>query len=200
MNNLVRTAVVFAAGAVALGLAGCSPTPTPPESSATSPQAPATPPSAAPASAAPTAAPTPRPTEQPVAVRPGAFDKTAVNAYIYPVRRSGQTATANVLIRSEDPDKEFMVSTALGDGNPEVSAQNLGSVDGIRLIDNTAKKAYLPATTGEGVCLCSPTDDAAYAFNTTMWVTVVFAAPPEATSKVDLLLPVFGTVTDVPVA
>lgn len=97
-------------------------------------------------------------TEQPFAVRPGTIGNVRVNASVFAVRRAGQTATVNVLLASAGPEEKFSLQGQLSDGNPEVGSREAGSVDGLRLVDATNKKAYLPATTGDGVCACSPTD------------------------------------------
>src|SRR5215213_4392015 len=114
----------------------------------------------APPSAESSSAGTPAPAEQPFAVRPGAIDKLRVKASVFPVRRAGQTATVNVLIASDNPQEAFMLNGELSDGNPEVGSRSDRAVDGLRLVDTTNKKAYLPATTGDGICACSPADDA----------------------------------------
>lgn len=136
--------------------------------------------------------------EPPFAVRPGSVEKVRVHADIFPVRRSGQTATANVMITADDPAKDFMLGQRLSDGNPEVAARDLVSADGLRLIDAKNKKTYLPATTADGVCACTPADGQLYDPSNVVWVSVVFAAPPADLTTIDLQIPMFGTVTDVP--
>jgi hypothetical protein len=157
--------------------------------------------SAAPAStsAAPASTSAAAVDEQPFAVRPGTVDHNRVKAYLYPVHRGGETSTVNLMIKSDDPNHTFVLGSSLGDHNPEVSASEKASVDGIRLIESGRKKAYLPATTGDGSCLCTPTSDAAYEYHTQVWVSVIFAAPPASVAAVDVFIPIFGTVSNVPV-
>ena len=184
-------------------LAACSlPTtrPTTPDLPAVQPPSPPTPTGTLTASSS---ASTPTPTqsagEDPVATRPGSIGKVSVTTQVFPVRRSGDTATVDLYVASRNPGDEFMLSGSLGDGNTETASKSLRSVDGIRLLDTTAKKAYLPAVTADGTCVCSPDDDNTTNFNTSVWVTVTFAAPPASVTAVSVAVPTFGTFTDVPV-
>ena len=164
-----------------------------------------------PATPAPSGSATPSPTatptasgagsagDQPVATRPGSFDKDKVVATMYPVRRSGETASVNLYLAAQDPDGTFMLLNSLGDGNTETSSKALTSVDGVRLVDPVAKKAYLPAVTADGQCVCSPDDGATGEVRSSVWVTVTFAAPPAQLTSINVTVPTFGTFTDVPV-
>ena len=160
---------------------------------------------AASASGAATPVAVPAPSESasagdtPVATRPGSFDKDKVVATLYPVRRTGETASVNLYIAAQDPDGTFMLLNSLGDGNTETSSKALTSVDGVRLVDPVAKKAYLPAVTADGQCVCSPDDGATGEVRSSVWVTVTFAAPPAQLTMINVTVPTFGTFTDVPV-
>ena len=157
-------------------------------------------PSPAPTEVAPTAEPTPtsRRAEEPVTVREGSISGVRVNASIYPIRRSGQTVSANVMIQTRYPHTTIVLRQELSDGDPEVGSSSLEAVDGLRLVDARNKKLYLPATTGDGVCACAPADDRAITQERVVWVSVVFAAPPVDVTAVDVSVPGFGTVADVP--
>lgn len=201
----MRRALVAAAtaGAAALILAGCSL----PSTAPATPDLETEPPSSVPAptsrpaasSPAPTPTATPTAVEQPVATRPGSISKVRVDAQMFPVRRGGGTATVDLYIASRDPDATFMLSDHLGDGNTETASKSETSVDGIRLLDTTAKKAYLPAVTADGACVCSPDDDNTTNYNNSIWVTVTFVAPPESVNTVSVSVPSFGTFANVPV-
>jgi len=117
---------------------------------------------------------------------------------VFPVRRAGRTATVNVLIASDNPQEAFMLNGELSDGNPEVGSRSDRAVDGLRLVDATNKKAYLPATTGDGICACTPADDTKWYETNAVWVSVVFAAPPAELTTISVQIPQFGTITDVP--
>jgi hypothetical protein len=199
----VTRALTAATAGAALIVAACSP----PTTTPTTPDPPSAQPSSAPVpTQAPTAsspASTPTPTqpagEDPVATRPGSIGKVAVTTQVFPVRRSGGTATVDLYIASRDPEETFMLSDNLGDGNTETASTALTSVDGIRLLDTTAKKAYLAAVTADGACVCSPDDANTMTLNSSVWVTVAFAAPPASVTTVSVAVPAFGTFTDVPV-
>ena len=111
----------------------------------------------------------------------------------------GETASVNLYIAAQDPDGTFMLLNSLGDGNTETSSKALTSVDGVRLVDPVAKKAYLPAVTADGQCVCSPDDGATGEVRSSVWVTVTFAAPPAELTMINVTVPTFGTFTDVPV-
>lgn len=217
----MKNATIIGVAAAVACLAGCSATQVPPAapapaSASGTPVAPvetvsaAAPsastgqaPPAAPepnVSASTSASPSPSPAleEQPVAVRPGSLNGTLVKAYVYPVHRGAELATANILVKSDDPDMHFTLSSTFSDGDPEVSASTKEAVDGFRLVDTKAKKAYLPATNGSGSCLCTPIGSALYLYTSQVWITVVFAAPPADVTAMDLVMPVFGTVSNAP--
>ena len=165
------------------------------------PVSPAPPAPSAPSSGQPTPASTPSvAAEQPFAVRPGAVRRVRVHAAIFPVRRSGQTATANVMISADDPFNDVDLEERLSDRNPEVGSRSPRSVDGLRLIDGKNKKTYLPATTADGVCACTPADGGMWNKTNVVWVSVVFAAPPADLTTIDVQIPLFGTVTNVPLS
>jgi len=168
-----------------------------------SPTDPTSPVTSASGSATPVAVPVPSGSasagDTPVATRPGSFDQDKVVATLYPVRRTGETASVNLYIVAQDPEGTFMLLNSLGDGNTETSSKALTSVDGVRLVDPVAKKAYLPAVTADGQCVCSPDDGATGEVRSSVWVTVTFAAPPAELTMINVTVPTFGTFTDVPV-
>ena len=143
--------------------------------------------------------PSTAPTDQPVAVRPGSINEIRVKTSVFPVRRSGQTVSVNVLIESRDTGEPFILRGELNDGDLDVVSDSRDAVDGLRLIDTKNKKMHLPATTGDGVCACTPADDRGWKSETAVWVSVVFAAPPADVTAVDVSVPGFGTVANVPV-
>jgi len=137
--------------------------------------------------------------DQPVATRSGSLSKDKVIATLYPVRRSGETASVNLYIAAQDPGGTFSLFGSLSDGNDETSSKAVWSVDGVRLVDPVAKKAYLPAVTADGQCVCSPDDDSTAETRSSVWVTVTFAAPPAQLTMINVNVPSFGTFTDVPI-
>lgn len=179
-----------------------STTPTTPStpSQASTPSSASTPSQASTPSSPSTPAPaSPSAGDQPVATRPGSFNTHKVTAQLYPVRRSGDTATVDLYVTSQKPGETFMLFDFLSDGNTETTSKAIGTVDGIRLLDTTNKKAYLPAVTVDGSCVCSPDDANTLRSRSSVWVTVTFAAPPTTLTTVSVSVPSFGTFTDVPV-
>lgn len=141
------------------------------------PVSPAPPAPSAPSSADPTPAATPSTAaDQPFAVRPGAVRRIPVHASIFPMRRSGQTATVNVMISADRELDDIDLGQRLSDGDAEVGSRNLKSVDGLRLIDAKNKKTYLPATTADGVCACTP--PTAGCGNRPTWSGCRWSSPP----------------------
>lgn len=128
----------------------------------------------------------------------GSFEGVAVTAEVYPIRRTGSTSASNVRFTVVNSSRTFRILTALNDHNPEVADKGSTSPDGLRLIDPTAKKAYLPATIGDRECLCSPAVNDRFDRYTDVTVSVSFAAPPVSQTTINLVLPGFGTVADVP--
>jgi hypothetical protein len=136
--------------------------------------------------------------ERPFRTLYGAFEGVAVTAEVYPIRRTGPTSSANVRFTVANGSRTFRILTALNDHNPEIADKGSTSPDGLRLIDPTAKKAYLPATIGDRECLCSPAVNDRFDRYTDVTVSVSFAAPPVSRTTINLVLPGFGTVADVP--
>ncbi|MFT4163827.1 MAG: hypothetical protein QM650_01130 [Microlunatus sp.] len=118
-------------------------------------------------------------------------------AEVYPIQRGPKTATANVRFITAKGSDTFRIGT-LNDNNPELGDKNNTAPDGLRLIDSTAGKAYLPATIGDQECLCSPRVNSMLDHYTDVTVSVTFAAPPADLTAIDLVIPKFGTVRDVP--
>lgn len=137
--------------------------------------------------------------DRPFKTLQGELESIAVMAEVYPITRNSRTATASVRFRmAGSGTSEFRIFRSLNDHNPEVADKELTAPDGLRLIDSNAMKAYLPATIGDGECLCSPRINGFHDRHKDLTVAVTFGAPPASTKTIDLLIPGFGTVSDVP--
>ena len=203
LSSLVTSAALGAALLLSLAACGSSGTnaespPSPPTQSAPAsptggtpadPAASGSPTAAAPGSAAPST--------EPYRKLRGAFKDIPVVAEVYPIQRGPKTATANVRFIAVKSSDTFRIGT-LNDSNPELGDSNNTAPDGLRLIDTTAGKAYLPATIGDQECLCSPRINTVLDNYTDVTVSVTFAAPPAELTAIDLVIPRFGTVRDVP--
>lgn len=116
---------------------------------------------------------------------------------LYPVLRNGTTSHVNFTLTAVGT---VSLDEALGDGH--VTSRDVGSAaaDGLQLVDGKHSKVYLVASDSRGRCLCSRwrqglnlDNDAPVLFSAT------FAAPPADVTRVDVHIPSFGTVADVPV-
>lgn len=203
MTGLTARLAFVAATTTLLLATGCGLPPAAPDTTSPSP-APSGPPAASPqpgtsssSAPAPTASTTPAPREA-FAVLRGSLEEVPVVAEVYPVHREGATSTLNVRLTGKRPGAEFRILDALNDRNPETGARSNTAPDALRLIDPQAKKGYLPATTGQGDCVCSPATNGWMDHYTDVTVSATFAAPPASRTTIDVMIPGFGTVNDVP--
>lgn len=184
--------------ASSLGGSPSSPAPTPAQSTSVS-AAPASPSTASTAAATGPMLSEPAPASSaPYRKLRGAFEGVPVIAEVYPIRRDGATSTVNIRFVTKDTTRTFRILRSLSDHNPELSDKGTAAPDGLRLIDPAARKAYLPATIGDRECVCSPASNGWTDRYTDVTVSVTFAAPPASRNTIDLLVPGFGTVNDVP--
>ena len=167
----------------------------------------------APATAAPSSSPgqaTPADPGQPssgdqlgagVATRTSSDQGKKLTATLYPVLRDGSTSHVNLALSSSVRAPEiFQVNTLLSDSDPSVSDKTGSAADGFQLIDGKNAKVYLVASDGQGQCLCSR-GLVRVLINQDMPVLIsaTFAAPPADVTQVDVRIPGFGTVKNVPV-
>ena len=137
----------------------------------------------------------------PAATRDGTADHQKATIAVYPIRRSDTLAVLHFTVTVDPSAKDgiFVVNlfmdgdSTTGEGNSSVS------VDGVRLVDNVGRKAYLAASDGEGQCMCSRhlTGDLEPGNTYTFYST--YAAPPAEVTSLDVSFPQFGTVSRVPV-
>lgn len=198
-------AIMIALSVSACSLVGGSDEPsTPPPASA-----PASAPATAPTAPATTAgAPTPAdPSQsggnaqlgQPAGTRTSSSSGQPLEITLYPVVRDGTTSHLNLTMTSPG-DAVLSVGTLLSDGNPEASDSTGTAADGIQLVDGKNAKLYLVASDGAGQCLC--TRDLRFLTlkeGAQVILSATFAAPPADVTTVDVIVPSFGTVKDVPV-
>jgi hypothetical protein len=79
------------------------------------------------------------------------------------------------------------------------SPRDTGTVSGITLIDVRNAKIYLTARDSEGNCVCSKMRNTTLDPGEFVLFTATFPAPPAEVLSVDVSIPAFGTVTDLPV-
>ena len=208
MSHLMTAGAASLGAATLLCLAACSPggstigppaayPPAPSESSvSTAPADPSVTPMS-PAATPTVGEPTPE-AASPYRRLRGGFEGVPVVAEVFPIRREGATSTVNVRFVAKGTSRTFRIVESLSDHNPELGDKGKAAPDGLRLIDPAAKKAYLPATIGDRECVCSPAHNSWTDRYTDVTVSVTFAAPPASRDTIDLLVPGFGTVNDVP--
>ncbi|WP_375430260.1 hypothetical protein [uncultured Friedmanniella sp.] len=157
-----------------------------------------------------TAAPTPADPNQPgagselgqsVATRTSSKGGKKVTVTLYPVLRSGTTSTVNYTLSSPvDSTDRLQVADLLSDGDYKASDSTGLAGDGLQLVDGKNSKLYLVASDGVGNCLCSRSLSSVFlSGNVPVVLSATFAAPPADVTIVDVKIPNFGTVKDVPV-
>ncbi|HEY5821893.1 MAG TPA: hypothetical protein VIT20_07950 [Propionibacteriaceae bacterium] len=176
----------------------------PPTTAPTAPSAsnqPPTGPSSDPSASSATSAPTDQ-LGQSVATRQSAKAGKKITLTLYPVVRDGTTSHLNFTLAADvESTEKVQIADLLSDNNASAGDSGPWATDGIQLIDGKNSKVYLVASDGQKHCLCS--DDLAGVFlsdNVPVILSSTFAAPPPDVTTVDVRVPNFGTVADVPVA
>ena len=167
---------------------------------------------ASPSPSAPTAeAPTPADPNQPpagdqlgqvVATRTSASDGEKVVLRLYPVQRDQSTSHVNLTLSSGSANSTDSVSVnqMLSDGNSSSSDRSPWTSDGLQLVDGKNSKLYLVASDGQGQCVCSRELIAVrLKKGAPVLISATFAAPPADVTSVDVRIPSFGVVKNVPV-
>ena len=180
------------------------------------------PPVSAPASEAPSqsatevpspstsAAPTPADPDQPpsgdqlgqvAATRASAADGKKITLQLYPLLRDGSTSHLNMTLTSPvSRTDRVQIAQLLSDKNSSASDQTMFAADGLQVIDGKNAKLYLVASDGAGQCLCSRGLEGVFLqANAPVLFSATFAAPPADVTQVDVRIPSFGTVKNVPV-
>ena len=160
----------------------------------------------APASGAPTPADPSQPSSgdqlgEVVATRTSSDKGTEVTLTLYPVLRDGATSHVNLELRSPAPEgKSVQISGLLSDGNYSAIDTEGSAADGLQLVDGKNAKLYLVASDGKGQCLCSRSLSSSFLSESApLLISATFAAPPADVTQVDVRIPAFGTVKNVPV-
>ena len=192
--------------ALVLGAAGCSSAETPPPTGPVS-SAPSGAPSADPsASTQPTPADPSQPTGpdqlgEPVVSRTSAVDRAKVVLTLYPVVRDGLVSHVNLVLSVPDKGAErVQVSSLLSDADNTASDATGDAADGLQLVDGKNAKLYLVASDGKGRCLCSRNLNNLFLDpGNPVLLSAAFAAPPADITAIQVRMPNFGTVKNVPV-
>jgi hypothetical protein len=136
-----------------------------------------------------------------VATRTSAGGGRKVTLRLYPVLRDGATSHVNLTLSSPvERTSGVQVGELLADGDYNASDKSGLAADGIQLVDGKNAKLYLVASDGRGQCLCSRDLSSVFlSLNAPVLFSATFAAPPPDVTQVDVRIPNFGTVKNVPV-
>ena len=163
---------------------------------------------ATPAAGAPAeATATPQPEEAAAVVETlGSIDGGRVRFILTELQRSGPTVILNARLEPADPAADrLQVSSTFDDGtfqDLEAGATEPGDVfDGVALIDPEGRKKYLVARDETNRCVCTNGLSSAFVrADAPVELTATLSAPPPGVTQVDLVVPRFETLRDVPLA
>lgn len=138
---------------------------------------------------------------QPVVTRTSVADGRKVELDLYPVVRDGQVSYVNLRLSVPEQDAESVqIAGLLSDADNTASDSTGDAADGLQLVDGKNAKVYLVASDGKGRCLCTRSLnnlflDPGYP----VLLSATFAAPPADVAAIQVRIPHFGTVKNVPV-
>lgn len=137
-----------------------------------------------------------------VARRTSATNGRTLTLNLYGVERNGATSHVNFTASSPATGGgQGQVTDLFSDGNFTSIDKEGDAADGLQLVDGKNAKLYLVASDGRGQCLCSRNLSNVFLRNNLpVLFSATFAAPPAGVTQVDVRIPNFGTVKNVPVA
>jgi hypothetical protein len=166
-----------------------------------------TPTAGAPAEGTATPEPSAAPEEAAAVVETlGSIDGARVRFILTELRRSGPTVILNARLEPADPAADrLQVADTFDDGvfqDVEGGLTEPGDVfDGVALIDPEGRKKYLVARDETNRCVCTNGLGSAFVrAEAPVELTATLSAPPPAVTQVDLVVPRFETLRDVPLA
>jgi len=138
---------------------------------------------------------------EPVVTRTSAADGDKIQLTLYPVVRDGVVSHLNfVLSAPEEEAERVQIADLLSDANSTSSNFALDAADGLQLVDGKNAKVYLVASDGKGHCLCTRNLNNLYVeYGNPVLMSASFAAPPADVTAIQVRIPNFGTVKNVPV-
>lgn len=207
--RLQNPALASLALAVGLGLGACRPAAAPeapasaPQASDTTAPAPASPAAPDPlapsatdaASAAPTATSVAPASATAIARAEG--ENPGLRIEVTELRRSsGDTVSLKFVLINETDEAVSTTSNFLGDTS---KSQDYASVGGVHLVDAIGKKKYMVVRDSETHCVCSDSIKSVPAKGRlNLWAK--YPAPPAGTTMVNIVVPHFSPMDDVPIA
>jgi hypothetical protein len=138
---------------------------------------------------------------EPVVTRSSAADGDKVELALYPVVRDGQVSHVNLVLSVPDEDADrVQIASLLSDADYSAGDTTGDTADGLQLVDGKNAKLYLVASNGKGRCLCSRNLSNLFLdYGNPVLLSASFAAPPADVTAVQVRIPNFGTVKNVPV-
>lgn len=139
---------------------------------------------------------------EPVATRNGTINHGQVTLSVYPILRNGATSSLTLRVYVDSVTSSVQIAQAFDDGQTQGGDYNRGggTADGIKLVDGANRKLYLAARDDQNFCLCSNNlADVILKQGEIALLSSTFAAPPADVTKMDVIIPHFGTVNGVPV-
>jgi hypothetical protein len=150
----------------------------------------------------------PEPAEPPeaLAASESTIDGKTIRLEVTELARSGGIVALTFRLTMDQPpadeiDDRAQVSDTFDDGLSEGDGEAYATLDGISLIDTENRKRHLVARDSEGVCVCDGELSGAFVHpDAPLTLSASFAAPPEDVEAVDVVIPRFGTLKDVPLS
>lgn len=139
--------------------------------------------------------------EEVLATREGKIDDLPVKLEITELTRSGDTVILglSVAVTEGNSDENGAdIFTAFDDGN---LSDATATMDGITLIDSTNAKRYLVARDSDGACVCDDNLGSEFVVeDPPTRLSATYGAPPEDVDALDVEIPRFGVIRDVPIS
>ena len=150
----------------------------------------------------------PIPPARAIAVREGRVDDEPVTLELTQLRRRGLVVNLELRLRGRAGETALSMVDAFDDGvsqhvtDPQAfKYEGYDTVDGINLIDGINGRRYAPARDRFNNCLCDRNiQDLAFSRDRPATLSATFGAPPADVKVVDVVIPRFGTIPDVPLA
>ena len=125
------------------------------------------------------------------------------------LKRSGPTVVLNLRLRTTAADPEGRTSAQIAQAlandvnekTPGGDTIDTDNADGLELVDTKNRKRHLVARDTENRCVCSSGLSSVFVRPVApVNVSATFGAPPADVRAMDVTIPGFGTMTDVPLS
>ncbi|MGO4957199.1 hypothetical protein ACTQ49_07995 [Luteococcus sp. Sow4_B9] len=141
------------------------------------------------------------PPPAPVGTRRAAKDGITFDFDLFPLQRQGKAVelTGRLTVREVPPGgAELTAGDQLFTTVSKIDDPNHGRANGFRLVDTAGAVVHLPARI-DGIDACSVEKTPQWHVGDVLWVSCLFAAPPETVRTVMVQTQTFGSFNDVPV-